>query len=104
MIRRPPRSTLFPYTTLFRSDLLSFANSVHDMPEHRPFGQVLQNFPGKARRTHPRLNQRNYHFPAPPTTTILSCSDEAFAANTIRITAAASGTGSVVARRSVKQS
>src|SRR2546421_5151769 len=25
MIRRPPRSTLFPYTTLFRSDLHSFA-------------------------------------------------------------------------------
>src|SRR3712207_7689413 len=24
MIRRPPRSTLFPYTTLFRSDLLFF--------------------------------------------------------------------------------
>src|SRR2546426_7795332 len=23
MIRRPPRSTLFPYTTLFRSDLVS---------------------------------------------------------------------------------
>src|SRR3712207_8958042 len=23
MIRRPPRSTLFPYTTLFRSDLMS---------------------------------------------------------------------------------
>src|SRR3989454_3253824 len=23
MIRRPPRSTLFPYTTLFRSDVLS---------------------------------------------------------------------------------
>src|SRR3712207_8147063 len=23
MIRRPPRSTLFPYTTLFRSDLLA---------------------------------------------------------------------------------
>src|SRR3989442_9826815 len=23
MIRRPPRSTLFPYTTLFRSDILS---------------------------------------------------------------------------------
>src|SRR3712207_7201902 len=23
MIRRPPRSTLFPYTTLFRSDMLS---------------------------------------------------------------------------------
>src|SRR5437773_5419315 len=27
MLRRPPRSTLFPYTTLFRSDLtLSYAN------------------------------------------------------------------------------
>src|SRR2546426_6993097 len=25
MIRRPPRSTLFPYTTLFRSDWLSWA-------------------------------------------------------------------------------
>src|SRR5258708_27741478 len=24
MIRRPPRSTLFPYTTLFRSDPISF--------------------------------------------------------------------------------
>src|SRR3712207_7294218 len=24
MIRRPPRSTLFPYTTLFRSDLSAF--------------------------------------------------------------------------------
>src|SRR3712207_8879199 len=27
MIRRPPRSTLFPYTTLFRSGLLSLALS-----------------------------------------------------------------------------
>src|SRR5260370_25905436 len=28
MIRRPPRSTLFPYTTLFRSDLLDIHVSV----------------------------------------------------------------------------
>src|SRR2546426_5055551 len=28
MIRRPPRSTLFPYTTLFRS-IARFAGSVH---------------------------------------------------------------------------
>src|SRR5438445_8571412 len=27
MLRRPPRSTLFPYTTLFRSVVKSFANS-----------------------------------------------------------------------------
>src|SRR3989442_8615821 len=26
MIRRPPRSTLFPYTTLFRSFVVKFAN------------------------------------------------------------------------------
>src|SRR5258706_367821 len=28
MIRRPPRSTLFPYTTLFRSNILSNTNSM----------------------------------------------------------------------------
>src|SRR3712207_8701345 len=28
MIRRPPRSTLFPYTTLFRSDLLSIVQNL----------------------------------------------------------------------------
>src|SRR2546422_6252082 len=34
MIRRPPRSTLFPYTTLFRS-LVAVA-------EHRPSPQLLE--------------------------------------------------------------
>src|SRR5256885_7597812 len=33
MIRRPPRSTLFPYTTLFRSFLIS--QSCEDPPCHR---------------------------------------------------------------------
>src|SRR2546430_6531925 len=28
MIRRPPRSTLFPYTTLFRSNSLQFAEAL----------------------------------------------------------------------------
>src|SRR2546430_4115988 len=32
MIRRPPRSTLFPYTTLFRSDLRVVVFSMHDEP------------------------------------------------------------------------
>src|SRR5690349_23242390 len=31
MIRRPPRSTLFPYTTLFRSRLLSEAPHPHHL-------------------------------------------------------------------------
>src|SRR5947207_10210094 len=29
MIRRPPRSTLFPYTTLFRSQVLAMAEELH---------------------------------------------------------------------------
>src|SRR2546430_11669286 len=36
MIRRPPRSTLFPYTTLFRSDvLLELINLPDSSPEAR---------------------------------------------------------------------
>src|SRR5579883_3575801 len=33
MIRRPPRSTLFPYTTLFRSELRTPMNGVVGMTE-----------------------------------------------------------------------
>src|SRR5258708_24432159 len=42
MIRRPPRSTLFPYTTLFRSRLLDWSKdadhnrSVVTIPAHLP--------------------------------------------------------------------
>src|SRR3712207_8229945 len=32
MIRRPPRSTLFPYTTLFRSGQLGVQHLDHDVP------------------------------------------------------------------------
>src|SRR5258708_23360152 len=34
MIRRPPRSTLFPYTTLFRSLFRGGARDVADLPRH----------------------------------------------------------------------
>src|SRR2546429_3209044 len=37
MIRRPPRSTLFPYTTLFRSPYLAFAHALelfYDAPRY----------------------------------------------------------------------
>src|SRR2546422_4257688 len=37
MIRRPPRSTLFPYTTLFRSQ----AGDAVDL-EHAPVGRVVE--------------------------------------------------------------
>src|SRR5256885_11294815 len=36
MIRRPPRSTLFPYTTLFRSFFETFILSEH-LKDYRPF-------------------------------------------------------------------
>src|SRR3712207_8894297 len=36
MIRRPPRSTLFPYTTLFRSALRT--GEVHGLAVQDPFG------------------------------------------------------------------
>src|SRR5438270_5506690 len=50
MIRRPPRSTLFPYTTLFRSELDADAGHVgdrvalHQVVQHA----VLQAEPGAA--------------------------------------------------------
>src|SRR5256885_12846999 len=37
MIRRPPRSTLFPYTTLFRSHVLGFGKL-----EHRAAGLLVR--------------------------------------------------------------
>src|SRR2546426_5546856 len=35
MIRRPPRSTLFPYTTLFRSHLLGLGAIAHEIYQER---------------------------------------------------------------------
>ena len=42
MIRRPPRSTLFPYTTLFRSDALEFT------PDRREITVRTLIFPANA--------------------------------------------------------
>src|SRR3712207_8868412 len=36
MIRRPPRSTLFPYTTLFRSDLSQYDDAPWEYAEPGP--------------------------------------------------------------------
>src|SRR5258705_4347975 len=40
MIRRPPRSTLFPYTTLFRSPEDRFRRC--DLPPHRTMGTARE--------------------------------------------------------------
>src|SRR5260221_2760136 len=59
MIRRPPRSTLFPYTTLFRSPRKSWTWLV--LLDFRPIRNQLQgNF------TSSNLNYRSAN-PSPPT-------------------------------------
>src|SRR3712207_8550464 len=40
MIRRPPRSTLFPYTTLFRSQPVPGLNGVLDAELHRVHAEL----------------------------------------------------------------
>src|SRR2546427_1698780 len=46
MIRRPPRSTLFPYTTLFRSDVGQHRDDQHDA------GDPQQPAPAEERGAH----------------------------------------------------
>src|SRR2546422_2805880 len=51
MIRRPPRSTLFPYTTLFRSQMhergkLSYAEAGPSRHRHEQYGQLFPLLPG----------------------------------------------------------
>src|SRR5256885_12826242 len=42
MIRRPPRSTLFPYPTLFRSDLAAFAELLGAHKPRQDRKQIIQ--------------------------------------------------------------
>src|SRR5690348_17831671 len=53
MIRRPPRSTLFPYTTLFRSD-----QPAHQVLArgHQPVVLAAERHDGRADRKSTRLN------------------------------------------------
>src|SRR2546427_12964102 len=62
MIRRPPRSTLFPYTTLFRSAVAGHAQErLSHLPEpdrarHHRAG-IGRLWPSPAKETHARLSQ-----------------------------------------------
>src|SRR2546430_7977631 len=49
MIRRPPRSTLFPYTTLFRSDA----------GLHRGADRLVQRVVGRAAEAHVRRSEEH---------------------------------------------
>src|SRR2546430_3661115 len=41
MIRRPPRSTLFPYTTLFRSFRATLQHFGYDVPTAKAIAEIL---------------------------------------------------------------
>src|SRR5256885_13121422 len=43
MIRRPPRSTLFPYTTLFRSAFTKHLGIAENLAEHCPVTRTSPN-------------------------------------------------------------
>src|SRR3712207_7785185 len=48
MIRRPPRSTLFPYTTLFRSAAARRPEPVHVVQQHDGGVGGVGDLPGRA--------------------------------------------------------
>src|SRR3712207_9366012 len=54
MIRRPPRSTLFPYTTLFRSDPVVLGAEEADHPEVEGAADVLLEGAHRAGDVHHR--------------------------------------------------
>src|SRR5256885_11443603 len=63
MIRRPPRSTLFPYTTLFRSngrsvtfEYVMLAGVNDSAAQARALARLLQGHPAKVDRKSTRLN------------------------------------------------
>src|SRR3712207_7878284 len=64
MIRRPPRSTLFPYTTLFRSHRLGSRGGNHPRNQHRgrPIGRIYQERIPKIEKQQYRIGsgKRNY--------------------------------------------
>src|SRR2546427_9244462 len=61
MIRRPPRSTLFPYTTLFRSVVLGeAADQAPCQHSQQPRGQQgEQDLPGDTGVVEPRVDRKS---------------------------------------------
>src|SRR2546430_9016776 len=61
MIRRPPRSTLFPYTTLFRSLFPTLISQSHIPGPQTEKGDELPQFHGGGGAKAPGLNRSEEH-------------------------------------------
>src|SRR5256885_16383373 len=70
MIRRPPRSTLFPYTTLFRSDFETLIADEPYLPRLDAYGRDLLRTAGKRSGWDPKPGEG--HLDALKRTTLLS--------------------------------
>src|SRR2546430_7822760 len=57
MIRRPPRSTLFPYTTLFRSGRAVFSGTARHREPRGSTRGPLQGDPGRGEADSPRSEE-----------------------------------------------
>src|SRR5258708_30772263 len=82
MIRRPPRSTLFPYTTLFRSPSIGKANERHEARAVEPACRGAHGVQARGRRSEEHtselqspdhlvcrlLLEKKKHRPTPPCT------------------------------------
>src|SRR5574342_761353 len=78
MIRRPPRSTLFPYTTLFRSGSAGGPVGVVTHPGHVDLGEATRDRKPAAKRRKPtpsakRERKRQHKVPEPAPDTKVSC-------------------------------
>src|SRR3712207_7097232 len=62
MIRRPPRSTLFPYTTLFRSPYMRFPENgnVHELEDYALLAPYLHSKRGRSEEHTSELQSRQY--------------------------------------------
>src|SRR5260370_32143005 len=61
MIRRPPRSTLFPYTTLFRSGRLLRLGPSRDEPEGLDGGAARRGLPVRPARSEEHTSELPSH-------------------------------------------
>src|SRR5437870_7156778 len=60
MIRRPPRSTLFPYTTLFRSKDAGGAETVEDPANENDATNQLRELSGRSEEHTSELQSRGH--------------------------------------------